>query len=193
MSFYRTYTGDQLQHEFCNSLMLTRDHIGDHEPFCNAKFILGAPAKRFLQDGYPYNATSLYSRSTVPDDRTMWLDCNGWTPIGPFERALDFFDDGSLYIVDAAGHMPGHINALVRTSSDGKWAFLAGDSFHDERLLTGEKQIGHYVGSDGNLVCMHQDEVKAKDHISRIISLPKSVRIWFAHDPLWKEKLKTSE
>jgi glyoxylase-like metal-dependent hydrolase (beta-lactamase superfamily II) len=170
-------------------LTFFRDHIGDHEPFCNAKFILGASAKRLLQEGYPYKAVSLFSRSTVPDDRSMWLECSSWTPIGPFERAFDFLGDGSLYIVDAPGHLEGHINALVRTSPDGSWDFLAGDSAHDERLLTGEKQIGHYEGSDGNLSCMHQDEAKAKDHIRRITHLPVDVKIWLAHDLLWKEKL----
>jgi len=167
----------------------TRDHIGDHEPFYKAKFILGGPGKALLQSGYPYNSESSYLRSTVPDNRTTWLDYNEWVPIGPFERGYDLFGDGSLYIIDAAGHVDGHINALVRTSPDGAWAYLAGDSAHDMRLLTGEKQIGHYIGADGNHACMHQDEEVAKDHIRRITYLPEGVKIWLAHDPSWKDKL----
>lgn len=156
----------------------------------NAQFILGGPSKLLLQEGYPYDPKSLYSRSTVPDDRTSWLDYSNWSPVGPFERVFDLFGDGSLYIVDAAGHVSGHINALVRTSPDGRWAFLAGDSAHDERLLTGEKQIGHYVSVEGYMACMHQDEELAKDHIQRIIRLPENVKVCIAHDPLWRVKFK---
>ena len=60
---------------------------------------------------------------------------------------------------------------------------------HDERLLTGDKQIGHYIGANGVSACMRQDEETAKDHIRRITHLPPDVKIWMAHDPRWKEKL----
>jgi glyoxylase-like metal-dependent hydrolase (beta-lactamase superfamily II) len=109
--------------------------------------------------------------------------------IFPFERAHDYFGDGSLYVIDAPGHIVGHINLLVRTDPKGNWALLAGDSAHDTRLLTAEKQVGHYHNAEGILVCMHADVEKAKDHIRRITHLPENVQIWIAHDPLWKEKL----
>ena len=49
-----------------------------------------------------------------------------------------------LYVVDAGdGHVAGHINVLARTSEDGGWIYLAGDSAHDRRLLTGPLNI-HY-------------------------------------------------
>lgn len=130
--------------------------------------------------------SSPYLRSTVPADRTTWLDYSTWKPIASFERSLDLFGDGSLYIVDAAGHLQGHINILVRTSPDGRWAFLAGDSAHDARLLSGDKQIGHYPGDDGKLTCIHVDEEKAADHIRRIAQLPDNVKVCLAHNPNWK-------
>lgn len=43
----------------------------------------------------------------------------GNLPTGfPFEKAVDFFGDGSLLILDAPGHMPGHQMALARTGED---------------------------------------------------------------------------
>ena len=48
--------------------------------------------------------------------------------IGDF-RAIDFFKDGSLYLLQAAGHTHDHICALARTSED-KFVFLGGDAAH---------------------------------------------------------------
>ena len=109
--------------------------------------------------------------------------------MGPFERTHDFFGDGSLFVVDASGHMPGHINILVRTDASGKWAYLAGDSFHDRRILTGEKEIGHFH-ENGQICCMHDDEEQAKKHISRIKLLPDSVSVYISHEPTWRELWK---
>jgi len=131
----------------------------------------------------------MYLRTDVPDDRTNWLDYSNWTPIGPFEKAFDYFGDGSIYIVDAtSGHIPGHINALVRTSPDGKWAFLAGDAAHDMRLITGEKEIGHYKGLDGEMACAHENKEMAVDYMRRIGRLPEEVSICISHDIHWKER-----
>jgi len=41
-------------------------------------------------------------------------------------RAIDWFDDGSLYLLEAPGHAPEYIMALARTSAD-KFVLLAGD------------------------------------------------------------------
>ena len=44
-------------------------------------------------------------------------------------RAIDWFEDGSFYILEAPGHTTEHIMALARTSAD-KFVLLAGDSAH---------------------------------------------------------------
>lgn len=50
--------------------------------------------------------------------------------IGHFP-AVDFFNDGSLYLVDSPGHEVGHICALVRTTiSPPTFVFLGGDAAH---------------------------------------------------------------
>jgi glyoxylase-like metal-dependent hydrolase (beta-lactamase superfamily II) len=55
---------------------------------------------------------------------------NSSLKIGKFP-ALDFFGDGSFYLLDAPGHDWGHINGLVRTTSNpDTFIFLGGDSVH---------------------------------------------------------------
>lgn len=50
--------------------------------------------------------------------------------IGRF-RALDFFGDNSFYLLDAPGHDWGHLNGLVRTTSNpDTFIFLGGDTVH---------------------------------------------------------------
>ena len=44
-------------------------------------------------------------------------------------RAIDWFDDGSFYLLEAPGHTADHIIALARTSPD-KFVLLAGDGAH---------------------------------------------------------------
>jgi len=44
-----------------------------------------------------------------------WEEFSGpWKRFGPFDKVMDFFGDGSFLIVDAPGHMPGNLCALVR-------------------------------------------------------------------------------
>ena len=51
-------------------------------------------------------------------------------------KALDWFGDGSLYILDALGHMPGHLTMMVRTTSDPPTYLIeAGDAAHDPCLF----------------------------------------------------------
>lgn len=165
------------------------DHIGNPKPFANATFLVGAAARPLVEDGYPKNPKATISADLLPEGRTTFLDPTAWPALGPFEHALDFYGDGSVYIVDAGpGHFPGHLNVLARTSADGAWIFLAGDSAHDWSLITGEGKIargGHYG-------CAHLDVAASEDHIARIRKLMENprVRVLLAHDRPWWEKNK---
>ncbi|KAK7449336.1 hypothetical protein VKT23_013477 [Stygiomarasmius scandens] len=174
------------------------DHIGDHNPFTKAKFILGGGTqiKESLLSGYPTNATSEMLSTSVPLDRTRFLDPSEFnTSIGPGLKAMDFFGDGSMYLIDAAGHMAGHMNILARTSSDGSWIYLAGDTAHDVRLLTGEKQVGEVPDPEseaGEMICGHDDKGVAIKHIEMVGSLMEApgVHVLIAHDRGWYEENK---
>ena len=170
------------------------DHVGNPSLFKNAKFLLGGDAKTLFEPGFPADPESSYPSDLLPADRTEFLDPSNWVAVGPFPRALDYYGDGSLYIVDAPGHLPGHINILARTSADGAWVYLAGDSAHDWRLIRGQAEIA--VLDDprgpGGKKCMHVDKEKAEatiKHIADVLTLPR-VKVILAHDAEWYEKNK---
>lgn len=145
-----------------------------------------------LDGGFPANPTSDIHQNTVPLDRTRFLTATDFgASIGPFPRAHDYFGDGSLYIVDAIGHLTGHVNVLARTSSDGAWIYLGGDSAHDIRLITGEREIATLVDpASGHIRCAHAKKEDAEENLRRIhdvMKLPR-VQVLIAHDREWYEK-----
>ncbi|KAG8220915.1 beta-lactamase-like protein [Butyriboletus roseoflavus] len=167
------------------------DHLGDPDPFTRALFVVGEGCKVVLAKGYPYCPGCLYSLrppSRLNEHASLRRqDMN--TSIGPFPKAYDYFGDGSMYIVDAPGHLQGHVNVLARTSPNGSWILLGGDSAGDFRLITGEKEMGHFVDTSGVHRCIHVDKELAMENIRRIRSLltiPK-VQVLIAHDAPWYE------
>ncbi|TFK74775.1 Metallo-hydrolase/oxidoreductase [Pluteus cervinus] len=162
------------------------DHTGDPRPFTDATFILGGESSSLISPSaaYPANPTSMFHSDLFPLDRTQFLyPTDEWKPLGPFAQALDFYGDGSLYIVDSPGHLPGHLTILARTSSDGGWIYLAGDSAHHWCLLTGEAHVS--VSPEGR--CAHHNKELAEVHIRRIgelLELPR-VKVIIAHDEPW--------
>lgn len=171
------------------------DHVGDTRPFTKCTFLVGGAAETLFNPGYPTKPTSSFAESLLPADRTTFMSLNGWKPIGPFPRAYDFFGDGSLYIIDAPGHLAGHINVLARTSPDGGWIFLAGDSAHDWSLINGNAQISQgppaWPSASG---CAHVNKKDAEEHIGRIRELTKEprVRVLLAHDTPWYAENKAT-
>jgi glyoxylase-like metal-dependent hydrolase (beta-lactamase superfamily II) len=113
-----------------------------------------------------------------------------WQPHGILPHTLDLFGDGSLLIIDAPGHLQGHINILAHTSSSpDRYMYLAGDACHDRKLLTGEKEIGEWVDTGGNGCCIHVDREEAERTIERIRVLgAEGVEVVFAHDGEWESE-----
>lgn len=172
------------------------DHHGDPEDFPNAKFVVGHGAMDVLKNGLGGIASHQhFVPDTLPEERASELsDPNGkgsdWKPLGPFPAALDLFGDGSVFVVDMPGHLPGHLNLLCRTKD--RWLCLCGDSFHDPRLLTGEKEIGTWTGPTGDTLCIHLDKEAAATSIKRLRELQKigkeKVELIAAHDEEWWER-----
>ena len=78
--------------------------------------------------------------------------------IGRF-RALDFFGDGSFYLLDAPGHDVGHLNGLVRTTSNpDTFIFLGGDTVHHG----GELRPTRYLPIPDGVEVSLPDEVRAQ-------------------------------
>ncbi|KAL4940198.1 hypothetical protein BDV06DRAFT_213669 [Aspergillus oleicola] len=125
------------------------------------------------------------------------LPSTPWKPLGPFPATLDIFGDGSLYIVSAPGHLPGHINLLAR-QDHGSYVYLAGDVCHDPRLLSGEKSIATWTDLDfpGVTCCIHANKDEAERTLEWIRQAKSgetelgSVEVVFAHDGDWAVRAK---
>ena len=79
-------------------------------------------------------------------------------------HALDYFGDGSLYIIDAPGHLHGHLIAAARVGPN-TFVFLAGDSCHGRECYC----PGVRVTSDK----VHENWDAAKDTVGRLARLDK--------------------
>ena len=132
----------------------------------------------------PSNDTSYKHRSATATG-SLNFDVP-WRSRDVLTQTLDIFNDGSLLVVNAPGHLPGHINLLARTSED-HYIYLGGDACHDRRLLTGEKVIGEWTDAEGHVCCIHVDREQAEETIRRIRVLEKEgVEVIFAHDVEWE-------
>jgi glyoxylase-like metal-dependent hydrolase (beta-lactamase superfamily II) len=189
------------------------DHAGDARRFGpRARFVVGPGALRQLGPhgagpaaGDPleqFDPGALPARklSQMPDgdgggdddgdgdgDARLRLS---WRPLGPFPRAADWFGDGSLFVVDAPGHLPGHVNLLCRLAGE-EWVCLAADSCHDVRILDGEAQTVVYEDPErpGVMRSAHADLDAAEVHLERLRALRGiGVEIVLAHDHTWIER-----
>jgi glyoxylase-like metal-dependent hydrolase (beta-lactamase superfamily II) len=141
---------------------------------------------KIIEDGlWPQNLDSVHPADVVPMDRTWFLGEDvHWETIGPFPRAYDFYGDGSLFIIDAPGHLWGHVNLLARTSADGGWIYLAGDTAHHWNLIAGKSNVA--CSHPGHAIS-HQVKEVAEQTIKRVeevLKLPR-VRVILAHDKPW--------
>jgi glyoxylase-like metal-dependent hydrolase (beta-lactamase superfamily II) len=178
------------------------DHIGDARRFGpRARFVVG-PGALALLDGphaFPRDPRGHFHASGLPRGRTEQLPKGGggdggdgggfWTPLGPFPRAHDWFGDASLFVVDAPGHLAGHVNLLCRIGRE-EWVCLAGDSCHDIRILNGEVETAVYEDPEkpGAMKCAHADLRAAEEHLERLRVLRHGgVEVILAHDFSWIE------
>ena len=141
------------------------------------------PESRTIELANPYETDSptLASKTKGPNFNQPW------TPHDNLPRALDIFQDGSVLIVDAPGHLPGHINILARVGPDTS-VYLAGDACHDRRIVRREKTIGEWEDAEGHICCIHGDRKLAEQTIERIRELEeRGAEVIFAHDVEWEE------
>ncbi|KAK0670243.1 beta-lactamase-like protein [Cercophora samala] len=106
------------------------DHIGDPSTFpTTVPLIVGPGFTTAVIPGYPSDPSSVIRESDYAGRQTRELDFGeGSCKIGSFD-ALDYFGDGSLYLLNAPGHTVGHICAFARVTSN-SFVLLAGDAIH---------------------------------------------------------------
>lgn len=189
------------------------DHVGMPSDFSNpkTKFIIGPGAGDLLsgKTNLDIGSHSVFEPDLLPADQTIELSIPGsggssydgrwkWEQYSLFPDTIDFFGDGSLFIVNAPGHLPGHINLLAPSaSSSGKAVYLAGDACHDIRLFTGERDIATWTDNTGRHCCIHADIPNALKTLARLRKVAGGedkelgeVEVVFAHNWAWEEEAK---
>ncbi|SCO91368.1 uncharacterized protein FRV6_15496 [Fusarium oxysporum] len=197
------------------------DHCGTPSDFETSEFIVGNGAMALLSEKPTGSSHNHFESNLLPLDRTFelkhptaspcaiipevlernslatQLQNRKWRPMGPFPYTLDVFDDGSLYIVWAPGHLAGHINLLCR-KKDKKYVYLAGDAGHDLRLLSGEKDIAWWRDENHQTCCIHQNPDQARQTLANIRAAWNNktslgpVEVVLAHDAAWASAAKTA-
>jgi len=125
------------------------------------------------------------------------------SPTGPFPCTIDYFNDGSLYLIDAQGHSPGHLAALVRTGPN-QFVLLAGDCCHNrlcynpgERLVSRENHydIDAARKTVKHLQVMHQSDnvvvllAHEKERLDEMPLFPQKLNGWAAEE-MKRKKVK---
>ncbi|KAK5124175.1 hypothetical protein LTR85_001878 [Meristemomyces frigidus] len=110
------------------------DHTGDPSTFPpSTDLIVGPGFKGRFGAAYPTVADAPVHSSAWKDRtlREIDFDTEGkGLRLGPF-GALDFYGDGSFYLIDSPGHAIGHMCALARTSADPpEFIIMGGDIAH---------------------------------------------------------------
>jgi glyoxylase-like metal-dependent hydrolase (beta-lactamase superfamily II) len=106
------------------------DHTGDPSTFPpSTELVVGPGLKTKYMPGYPKNTDSPVLDSAFQGRHVRELDFStGSTCIGGFQ-AIDFFHNGSFWLLHTPGHTDHHLSALCRTTED-SWVFLGGDVCH---------------------------------------------------------------
>lgn len=115
------------------------------------------------------------ARGPLVDREFRTYDLDG-PPVLTFARSHDLFGDGSVVLVDLAGHTPGSVGVLLAVE-DGRRVLLAGDAvWHgmQARLLREKAPF------PGELVDNDRDTTFTTVH--RLHALPSSVEVLASHD-----------
>ncbi|KAL8715637.1 MAG: hypothetical protein Q9225_006368 [Loekoesia sp. 1 TL-2023] len=107
------------------------DHTGDPSTFPPlTDLVVGPGFKDAFTPGYPTNQESLIRESDYAGRNLREIAFGSDLQIGGY-KALDYFGDGSFYLLDSPGHAIGHMCAFARTTaSPSTFMFLGGDCAH---------------------------------------------------------------
>jgi glyoxylase-like metal-dependent hydrolase (beta-lactamase superfamily II) len=175
------------------------DHTGNPNQFPKAKYIIGPGSLELIEESKDIDPMdNWFTMELLPDDRSVIhqlppYSSSEWKPLGPFAHTYDYFGDGSFYIVDSTGHLPGHVNGLVRIGPN-RFVYLASDSCHFSSILSGECAIAVWKDDKGNPKCVHSDVKAAEAHIKNVQELRdkggKNIEVVLAHELDWEDKYR---
>ena len=167
------------------------DHTGDCRKFPDAEVIVGPGSGAAAAPGWPEAPNSPFSSEPFlhPRFRELSSSSDEWSIVQGGFHCHDYFGDGSFFLVDTPGHMPGHLGGLARTGQD-EWVFFGGDCCHHRALLTGNRPMSVTVGPGGGK-SFHKDPTAAKNTIEKVRELEAGgeVLVALAHDALLEGRM----
>ncbi|KAI2465126.1 hypothetical protein F4781DRAFT_425033 [Annulohypoxylon bovei var. microspora] len=112
------------------------DHVGDVSKFPPTTDLIVGPGVRSASwPGWPTNPDAAVLDSDAEGRVVREVSFEAGLKIGRFD-AMDFFGDGSFYLLDAPGHALGHLCALARTTAhEPTFVFMGADACHHPGLL----------------------------------------------------------
>lgn len=107
------------------------DHTGDPSTFdAHTALVVGPGFTRAFVPGYPADPDSPVLEADYAGRELREVRFTQGKKVGRFD-ALDYFGDGSYYLLDAPGHAVGHLCALARvTSGPDSYILMGGDAAH---------------------------------------------------------------
>ena len=142
------------------------DHVGDATRLPNTcKIVMGPGAKDFCLPGYSKDPDSLINGDAFANREFRELDFTNTDLAIADLAAIDWFGDGSFYLLNTPGHAVGHISALARATL-GDSAAGTNDTF---LLLAGD--VCHHMGELRPNEWEHLPEVAP---LSNGLSVPSS-------------------
>ncbi|KAL0252991.1 hypothetical protein SLS55_008444 [Diplodia seriata] len=159
--------------------------------FPNATAYFGPGTKDFCSPGHLQDPSSQWDASFFdPVNATeRWEELGGpWKPFAAFDKAMDFFGDGSFVIIQAPGHMPGNLCAAACTPR-GDWVLLGSDCCHSRQLLDGSCEFAVFEVGTGQKMCLQADIPAAKETVRRIREFEEmGAHVALAHDAQWMKE-----
>ncbi|KAH6951348.1 metallo-beta-lactamase superfamily protein [Fusarium avenaceum] len=167
--------------------------------FNNTTMICGPGTIETYGPAYPTEPESVFdgriwdsNLRTFPLEELPPTTDEAWFELGPFPHALDFFNDGSVFLINAPGHLQGNLALLTRVNgTDGtrKWLFLGGDcAACNIFTYWPEAPFGLMPAGTMDHATLHENEDEARSTIRLISECKKDVGqdflVWYAHSEM---------
>ncbi|KAF2662798.1 Metallo-hydrolase/oxidoreductase [Lophiostoma macrostomum CBS 122681] len=179
-----------------DSVLFSHAHWDHSRPirdeFPNATAYFGPGTKEGCSPGHIADPDLQWDGRFFDPERATerWAEFSGpWEPFGPFERALNYFGDGSFWVIQAPGHMAGNLCAAARIEG-GHWVLLGSDCSHSRQLLDGTYEISQFCLPGGVKSSLHADIPAARSTMAKIRLLENDSKfhVALAHDASWMKK-----
>ncbi|KAL4912420.1 beta-lactamase-like protein [Aspergillus aurantiobrunneus] len=166
------------------------DHVGDPSVFPSTTTLVVGPGCKTT--GYPQDPTAsildtAFQNRTVQE---MDFETADVLTIGGF-RAVDYFNDGSFFILYTPGHTMHHMSALCRTTPS-TWMLLAGDICHSAEQMRARPPLLQNTSNEwtikeplyGLAPGIQENLLQAKDSLEKLKAFDNrdDVMVLLAHD-----------